>query len=160
MSVCNIGFIGPGPYPTTVKGKQVKCYRLWVGMLGRCYNPKTRAYRWYGAKGVTVCDAWHDYQVFAAWCDGSNYFEGAQLDKDVLHIAGSKHYSPYTCKFVTPTENKVESRAKQYTFKDPQGNVVSVYNLRKFCRDNRLHPSHMAAIAKGKGKSHKGWTKA
>src|SRR5215472_7283993 len=30
----------------------------------RCYNPKSDRYRNYGAKGVTVCDRWQDFQNF------------------------------------------------------------------------------------------------
>lgn len=35
-------------------------YRIWVFMLQRCYNPATNSYKYYGAKGVTVCDKWRD----------------------------------------------------------------------------------------------------
>jgi hypothetical protein len=28
-------------------------------MLARCLNPKSLGYRYYGAKGITVCDRWN-----------------------------------------------------------------------------------------------------
>ena len=27
-------------------------------MLRRCYNPNCRAWKWYGGRGITVCDRW------------------------------------------------------------------------------------------------------
>lgn len=34
--------------------------RHWYNMIARCYFPKYRNYRWYGAKGVSVCDRWRN----------------------------------------------------------------------------------------------------
>ena len=33
---------------------------IWAGMIRRCHNPKERTYKWYGAKGVTVCERWRE----------------------------------------------------------------------------------------------------
>lgn len=33
-------------------------------MMMRCYNKKQRDYRWYGAQGVKVCEAWHKFDGF------------------------------------------------------------------------------------------------
>ncbi len=33
-------------------------YRAWRGMKSRCHNPSSEHYQYYGAKGVTVCEAW------------------------------------------------------------------------------------------------------
>jgi hypothetical protein len=35
-------------------------YRVWSGMLSRCRNPNTKGYKYYGAKGVKVCQRWQD----------------------------------------------------------------------------------------------------
>src|SRR6516164_1958590 len=40
-------------------------YSLWTNMMRRCYNPSSGKYRYYGARGVTVCDRWHDVSLFA-----------------------------------------------------------------------------------------------
>lgn len=42
---------------TRLNGK-TKEYIAWDRMKSRCSNPKNRSYRWYGAKGVTVCEQW------------------------------------------------------------------------------------------------------
>jgi hypothetical protein len=36
---------------------------------------------------------------------------------------------------------------------------VEVCGIKPFCDENDLHAGHMNAVANGKRKSHKGWTK-
>jgi hypothetical protein len=33
-------------------------YRIWIAMKTRCYNPKHRHYKYYGGRGIKVCDRW------------------------------------------------------------------------------------------------------
>jgi hypothetical protein len=35
-------------------------YRAWSGMKDRCLNPNSTKYKWYGARGITVCQEWRD----------------------------------------------------------------------------------------------------
>jgi hypothetical protein len=35
-------------------------YRAWVAALARCYRTEHDSYRWYGGKGVRVCNRWRD----------------------------------------------------------------------------------------------------
>lgn len=40
-------------------------YTTWLQMKKRCYNPNCKDFRWYGGKGVEVCDRWrHDAGTF------------------------------------------------------------------------------------------------
>ena len=39
-------------------------YPVWYQMMRRCYNPESRAYRWYGGRGIKVCGRWHDVKFF------------------------------------------------------------------------------------------------
>lgn len=36
----------------------------WHNMMDRCYNPKCKEYKWYGERGIKVCERWHDYFNF------------------------------------------------------------------------------------------------
>lgn len=51
------------------------------------------------------------------------------------------------------------SHAKTYKFVSPSGEVVEIFNLQKFCRDNNLTSANMNKVYKGERKQHKGWTK-
>jgi len=33
-------------------------YPCYSGMIARCYNPKAPNYRWYGGRGIKVCNRW------------------------------------------------------------------------------------------------------
>ncbi len=40
-------------------------YNAWVAMKQRCYNPKAVGYKYYGARGITVCERWmHSFRNF------------------------------------------------------------------------------------------------
>ena len=41
-------------------------YRLWKAMRHRCYCPTATSYRWYGGRGIKVCDRWHNFSNFVA----------------------------------------------------------------------------------------------
>lgn len=54
--------------------------------------------------------------------------------------------------------NTEYSQAKEYSFVSPDGIVVHVFNLNKFCRDNLLDKGAMSGVISGKRKHHKRWT--
>lgn len=75
------------------------------GMMARCYNPNCSHYKYYGARGVTVCDEWrNNYQNFLDWALANGWQKGLHLDKDIK-IPGNKLYSPGTCTWVTKSKN-------------------------------------------------------
>lgn len=41
-------------------------YRAWKHMRGRCVDPHDKRYANYGARGIVVCDRWHDFALFLA----------------------------------------------------------------------------------------------
>lgn len=42
-------------------------YRTWVGMIQRCTNENSKAWKYYGGRGVTMCSAWHEsFDAFLA----------------------------------------------------------------------------------------------
>ena len=154
-SVFGIGYIGNGNRQLSINCKMVKSYRVWKDMLMRCYSDSFQlAYQSY--KGCSVCDEWHSYHRFADWFD-QNYIKGYQLDKDIK-VEGSRAYSPDACSFVSAQNNAAKALAKSYIFRSKDGGVVNVYNLSKFCRDNKLTRGNMHKVINGERKQHKGWS--
>ena len=35
-------------------------YKIWVSMVARCHNSNSRAYDYYGGRGITVCPEWRE----------------------------------------------------------------------------------------------------
>lgn len=85
------------------------CYRAWHGIKDRCYNPNCPEYKWYGAKGVTMCDEWKDNpKAFCDWALSHGWYPGAHIDKDILCEQKGIHphiYSPETCQWVDAKTN-------------------------------------------------------
>lgn len=82
-------------------------YRVWSGMLTRCYNKKEKAYKYYGAKGVTVCARWRDEGGFENFLAdmGLRPSKGYWIDRKKNYLG----YSPTNCKwtlFIDQVENR------------------------------------------------------
>lgn len=39
-------------------------YRIWLGMIHRCENPKNTQFKNYGARGIAVCERWKVFRNF------------------------------------------------------------------------------------------------
>jgi hypothetical protein len=105
-------------YDTPEKKAISESYRA---MMQRCYNPNSPTYKFYGARGVTVCDEWkNDRMKYLKWCLENSYKKGLHLDKDILSKKlgiSPPIYSPDTCMYITAKENsvcKVNSRHVVY----------------------------------------------
>lgn len=109
-TLCGVGYLGEGTYKTCgEKRKHSSHYVLWHNMISRVYN-KGKKFNQVCYKDVTVCEAWHNFQSFAKWCDSQKGFnlldENGKLfalDKDLG--GGVKVYSPETCCFIPPEIN-------------------------------------------------------
>lgn len=99
-AVVGVGYFGVGEHRAKIEGRMTKAYDTWYQMFQRCYAPrsKTVAPSYYNI--CSVCDEWHNFQVFAEWFYKDTYRkEDWHLDKDLL-VKGNKVYSPSTCCFV------------------------------------------------------------
>lgn len=94
------------------KGNE-KLYNLWINMLSRCYNPRNKAYRFYGEKGCYVDDRWLCFENFLSdvkEISGSELLKTkkkVELDKDILQrgMTENKCYSKDTCVWVSKDSN-------------------------------------------------------
>ena len=79
-------------------------YGVWKAMRQRCRLTSSTAYKYYGAKGIDVCDEWYNsYLCFKAWSTSSGYNEELSIDR----IDVTKGYMPSNCRWTTKT---VQSR--------------------------------------------------
>lgn len=97
------GYNSGGAWAVSLDRKPTKEYSRWATLMARVYNPNHKAYSQYGGRGVTVCDEWQDFQVFAQWFSENNV-EGWVMDKD-LH--GGMLYSPDTVIFIPDQVNQI-----------------------------------------------------
>ena len=84
-----------------------KIFRAWSNMKQRCYNPNNPMYRWWGAKGVKVCDAWlNNFESFYKWSIENGYREDLTIDR----INPFGNYEPSNCRWITLSEQAYNKR--------------------------------------------------
>ncbi len=108
-------------------------YIAWASMIRRCYNPNIKDFKYWGGKGITVCDRWKN--SFLAFCEdmGDKPFKNAHLDR----INGCGNYEPSNCRWVTQTQN---NRNK----KDVKLNMAKILVIRTLIKNGNLKIKEIA----------------
>lgn len=75
-------------------------YRSWYAMIARCTRPRNDKYKFYGGRGIKVCDRWLEFKNFYA--DMGDRPEGMSLDR----INNDGNYEPGNCRWATDKQQK------------------------------------------------------
>lgn len=82
-------------------------YFVWYDMIRRCYNPDRHNYKYYGGRGIRVCDSWLGK-------DGFGQFLEDMGERPKNHTLDRKDndsdYSPDNCKWSTKSEQASNKR--------------------------------------------------
>lgn len=115
--VCpHFDFLGFPQMPRNIAHPQ-RISRIFSMMKKRCYNQNEKSYRWYGAKGVKICDEWlYNPISFVDWSLSNGYEEHLTIDR----IDAKKDYCPENCQWITLEDN---SR------KDKKSNLITVNGM-------------------------------
>ena len=81
-----------------------RTYKSWQDMKDRCCNPNAKQYKYYGAKGVKVCDRWlNSFDNFLV--DLGFAPEGFSLARK----EDKGNYEPGNCSWKSKSENSSEA---------------------------------------------------
>lgn len=84
-----------------------RLYIIWGSMIQRCCNPKHKAYKNYGGRGIKPCKKWlENFETFYQWAISNGYSDNLQLDRMDNNIG----YQPSNCRFITAKENNRNRR--------------------------------------------------
>ena len=133
---------------------KTRLYRIWNGIILRCTKPSSKAFKYYGGKGIGFPEHWKTFEGF--FMDmGMSYSDGMTIDR----IDSSKDYSIENCRWMPHSENVSKEKQKpvgKYTmdglFLISYPSVQSAVDAEGF-----KFNSSIAKVARGERKQYKGF---
>lgn len=101
---------------------RTRVYRIWGGMIERCTNPRSKDFKNYGGRGVSICDEWRNFEGFKEWALSNGYEDTLSIDR--IDVNGN--YEPSNCRWITIRDQQknrrnsviVEYRGETHCLKD------------------------------------------
>ena len=94
---------------TLVPRRKNPLYAVWLGMKFRCSNPKATNFKWYGGRGITVCQKWLN-----SFGDFISDMGPRPTPKHMIErINNDGNYEPSNCRWATKTEQSRNIRSNR-----------------------------------------------
>lgn len=94
-------------------------YRIWSDMKSRCFNPTSSIYKFYGGRGITVCERWASSDGFTNFIADMKEIPGPEYSIERINVDGN--YEPANCKWLL---RKQQARNTRSTMRAPDGTPV------------------------------------
>lgn len=86
-------------------------YKIYHHMQDRCYNRNNADYKYYGGRGIYVCDEWRkDFTCFYKWAMEHGYNPGLTIER----ISTDGPYAPENCCWLTIQEQQYNRHKRGY----------------------------------------------
>lgn len=103
-----------------------RIYKIFRGMIQRCYNKNNPEYKFYGGRGISICEEWladNGYFKFKEWAMENGYDDKLTIDR--INVNGN--YEPSNCRWATRTEQTRNRRDTKYV--DYNGKRINLFEL-------------------------------
>lgn len=119
-----------------------RTYRSWMAMITRCRDRNVKEYKYYGARGISVCERWLDFANF--YSDMGNRPLGKSLDR--INVNGN--YEPTNCRWATAKEQGRNKRNNRIVKGFVLAELSEITGINKSTIKSRLRNGKDALLGK------------
>lgn len=130
---------------------KTRLYRLYWSIKDRCYDQNHKYYKYYGGRGIVMCDQWlNSFKAFYDWAIANGYDDKLQIDR---FPDNDGNYEPENCRWTTSVLN---NRNRRSTRLNKMRVGVVMFLFRKGITQKRIsqlyqvHPMTINNIISGK----------
>lgn len=106
-----------------------RIYKIWGYIKNRCQNNNNTVYKYYGLRGIKVCEEWQKFEPFYEWAINSGYNE--QLTIERIDVNGN--YEPNNCTWITQKEQANNKRNNHFITYNNETHTIAdwakLYNI-------------------------------
>lgn len=107
-------------------------FQIWTAMMQRCYNSNNKGYKYYGERGIKVCERWHTVENFIS--DLSPRPDSLELDR----IDNNGDYNPENCRWTTHKQQMNNFRRNRWIEFNGEKNTLTTWARKIGIRENAL----------------------
>ena len=104
---------------------KTKIYSVYIAMKQRCYNKQSIPYKYYGGRGIKICDEWLDEENgfinFYNWSINNGWKEGLSIDT----INTNADYKPDNCRWTNSLTQMNNTRRNHYVTHNNETHTIA-----------------------------------
>lgn len=105
--LCTIG-LGRRQHGNPYLGPKTHTYKIWSGLIKRCYDAKAENFHLYGGRGITVCERWHSFEAFL-----TDMGERPSKELTIERLDNERGYEPGNCAWRTKKDQANNRRSSR-----------------------------------------------